>query len=174
MSAPLRVVLDTNVVLSTLVFGSSSAGRLRLGWQQGIFVPLASSVTAKELIRVLAYPKFRLSNVEREELLADYLPYVQTVRIPQLPPPVPECRDSLDVPFLHLANAGKAQMLVSGDRDLLALAGEFERTCGCAIVSLAAFLRLHALPFEAYTSARVKEFEEAEAGLAIVMPKAIK
>ncbi|MBK6557146.1 MAG: PIN domain-containing protein, partial [Comamonadaceae bacterium] len=58
MSTPLRVVLDTNVVLSALVFGGGAAGRVRLCWQQGTFVPLASTATVQELVRVLAYPKF--------------------------------------------------------------------------------------------------------------------
>ena len=127
MSTPLRVVLDTNVVLSALVFGGGAAGRLRLGWQQGTFVPLAATATVQELVRVLAYPKFRLSPAEQQELLADYLPWVQTVRTPQPPPPVPDCRDPLDLPFMHLAVAGQADVLVSGDGDLLALAVEFER-----------------------------------------------
>jgi len=143
MSAPLRVVLDTNVVLSALVFGGGLAGRLRVGWQQGVFVPLASTATAQELVCVLAYPKFRLSRLEQDELLADYLPHTETVRIPQPPPPVPDCRDLLDVPFMHLAVAGKAEVLVSGDQDLLVLADEFERACGCPILSLDAFVRAH-------------------------------
>ena len=143
MSAPLRVVLDTNVVLSALVFGGGLAGRLRVGWQQGVFVPLASTATAQELVRVLAYPKFRLSKLEQDELLADYLPHTETVRIPQPPPPVPDCRDLLDVPFMHLAVAGKAEVLVSGDRDLLALADEFKKTCACPIVSLDTFVRAY-------------------------------
>jgi len=143
MSAPLRVVLDTNVVLSSLVFGGGVAGQLRLGWQRGLYVPLASTATAQELVRVLAYPTFRLSKLEQGELLADYLPYTQAVRIPQPPPTVPECRDPLDVPFMHLAVAGKAKVLVSGDRDLLALAKEFERTSGCPIVNLDTFLRTY-------------------------------
>ncbi len=140
MTAPRRVVLDTNVVLSALVFGGGAAGRLRALWQQGAFVPLASSATAQELIRVLAYPKFGLSAADQEELLADYLPYVATVRIPQPPPRVPVCRDPLDAPFLHLAVAGKAQMLVSGDKDLLALTVEFAKVNDCRIVHLDAFL----------------------------------
>jgi len=94
-------------------------------------------------VRVLAYPKFRLSKLEQGELLADYLPHTQVVRIPHPPPTVPECRDPLDVPFMHLAVAGKAKVLVSGDRDLLALADVFEKTCGCPIVSLDAFARTH-------------------------------
>jgi putative PIN family toxin of toxin-antitoxin system len=141
VSAALRVVLDTNVVLSALIFGGGAAGRLRLGWQQGAFVPLASAATVQELVRVLAYPKFRLARPDQDELLADYLPYAQTVLIPEPPPAVPECRDPQDAPFMHLAVAGKAQALVSGDRDLLALAGEFEESCGYPVVSMGAFLR---------------------------------
>lgn len=171
MSAPLRVVLDTNVVLSALVFGAGTAGRLRLGWQHGVFVPLASTATVQELIRVLAYPKFRLSRLEQDELLADYLPHTQAVRIPQPPPTVPKCRDLLDVPFMHLAVAGKAKVLASGDRDLLALADVFEKTSGCLIVNLSTFIRVQMQPAEEYTPARVKEFDDAESTLAAVLPK---
>jgi putative PIN family toxin of toxin-antitoxin system len=140
MTSSMRVVLDTNVVLSALVFGGGPAGRLRLGWQQLAFVPLVSTATAQELVRVLAYPKFRLSQSDQEELLADYLPYAQAVRIPQPPPTVPECRDPMDVPFLHLAVIGKVQLLVSGDKDLLALAEEFQQATGCRIVTMDTFL----------------------------------
>ena len=136
MSAPLRVVLDTNVVLSALVFGGGLAGQVRRAWQQGALLPLASTATVQELVRVLAYPKFRLSQPEQNELLADYLPYTETVRIPQPPPRVPECRDVLDEPFMHLAMAGGAQVLVSGDRNLLAIAAEFERASGCPILAM--------------------------------------
>ena len=136
MTGPLRVVLDTNVVLSALVFGGGLAGQLRLAWQRGVVLPLASTATAQELVRVLACPKFRLSRLEQQELLADYLPHAETVRIPQPPPPVPPCRDPLDVPFMHLAVAGQAQALVSGDRDLLTIAEPFEKATGCPILDL--------------------------------------
>ena len=131
-----RVVLDTNVVLSALVFGGGAAGRLRAAWQAGAFTPIVSTATAQELVRVLAYPKFRLSAADREELLADYLPYTTTVRIPDPPPIVPECRDAFDVMFLELATVGKAKLLVTGDRDLLALAGQTK----FLILTLDAFL----------------------------------
>ncbi|WP_353239418.1 putative toxin-antitoxin system toxin component, PIN family [Limnohabitans sp.] len=139
MSAAFRVVLDTNVVLSALVFRGAAAGQLRQSWQRGLILPLVSTATAQELVRVLAYPKFRLSPAEQNELLADYLPYTETVRIAQPPPKVPHCRDALDLPFMHLAVAGKAHALVSGDRDLLAIAAEFERFCSCPIVGLEVF-----------------------------------
>ena len=143
MNSAVRVVLDTNVVLSALVFRGRAAGQVRQAWQRELVLPLASTATVQELVRVLAYPKFGLSQPEQDELLADYLPYAETVRIPQPPPKVPECRDALDLPFLHLAVAGKAQVLVSGDRDLLAIAAEFERTSACPIVSLEVFCKMH-------------------------------
>ena len=143
MIAPVRVVLDTNVVLSALVFGGGLPGQVRRAWQHGAVLPLASSGSVQELMRVLAYPKFRLSPTEQEELLADYLPYTETVRIPKPPPTVPACRDALDEPFMHLAVAGKAQVLVSGDQDLLAIAAEFEPVNGCPILTLDAFCKAY-------------------------------
>lgn len=136
--APPRVVLDTNVVLSALVFVAGPAGRVRAGWQSGRIVPLASTATAQELVRVLGYRKFRLSDVEQEELLADFMPWVEVVRIPAPPPAVPACRDPFDLPFLHLAAAGRADALVSGDRDLLALAGSPRM---CPVLGIDAFCR---------------------------------
>ena len=56
--------------------------------------------------------------------------------IPAKPPAVPRCRDPFDPPFLHLAAHGKADYLVTGDRDLLALRGQLR----CAIVTAEAFL----------------------------------
>ena len=125
MSRAQRIVLDTNVVLSALLFGGGAAAELRHAWQRGSCKPLVSTATAQELIRVLAYPKFRLSAAEQQELLADYLPYAASVRVPEIPPLVAACRDPFDLPFLHLALAGKAAALVSGDKDLLSLAGAF-------------------------------------------------
>lgn len=133
-----RVVLDTSVVVSALLFGGGPARRVRDGWQSGRVVPLANASTAEELVRVLTYPKFRLSAAEQEELLADLLPWVEVVRIPDPPPSVPACRDPFDLPFLRLAVAGRARAIVSGDHDLLALDG----TRGlCPILSVNAFCR---------------------------------
>lgn len=117
-----RGVLDTNVVLSALIRPGGTTGRLRLAWQAGLFVPLLSRDTASELIRVLNYLKFRLSRAEQHDLLADYLPWAETVRIADPPPRTPDCRDPHDLPFLQLALAAKADALVTGDADLLVLA----------------------------------------------------
>ena len=125
---PLRVVLDTNVALSALVFTKGRTALLRSAWQRGAFLPLVSTATVQELMRVLAYSKFRLDSSAQQELLADYLPYTKVVRIPAPPPVVPACRDAFDLPFLYLAAAGRADMLVSGDANLAALASQVRFT----------------------------------------------
>ena len=136
MSRVPRVVLDTNVALSALVFAQGRLGALRQAWHAARCRPLLSQATAAELMRALAYPKFKPSADEQQELLADYLPYCSIVPMPARPPRTPQCRDPFDVPFLLLAVAGKADYLVSGDRDLLVLAGEFS----CPIVTADQFL----------------------------------
>lgn len=139
-SAP-RTVLDTNVVLSALVFSNGATARMRQAWQSGLLKPLVSTATVQELMRVLAYPKFKLSAAEQHELLADYLPYGEVVSVPEPPPRVPDCRDPRDLPFLHLAAAGKAELLVSGDADLLALAAPGTRPrLRCRVLTVQALL----------------------------------
>lgn len=58
---PRRIVLDTNLVLSALVFGGGMGAVLRDGWHSQRFIPLASRETTSEIIRVLTYPKFGLT-----------------------------------------------------------------------------------------------------------------
>lgn len=123
--APARVVLDTNVVLSALLFAKGRLAWLRAAWQGGRICPLISRETVEELIAALAYPKFKLSAGERQDLLADYLPWCETIAIPDPPPKVPKCRDAGDMPFLRLAAAAKADYLVTGDNDLHAIARIF-------------------------------------------------
>ena len=134
---PVRPVLDTNVLLSALLFRSGALSWLRGAWRSGALRPLASRATTVELARVLAYPKFGLDAEEQRDLLDDYLPFCETVPVPDPPPAVPECRDPFDRPFLELALAGRADALVTGDADLLALAGAFP----VPILSPAAFRR---------------------------------
>jgi len=92
---PPRVVLDTNCLVSAL------------------------------LLRVLAYPKFKLTRDEREALLADFLPYVETVKIDTKPDGLPDIRDGQDIIFLELAAASRADALVTGDGDIQAIRKQF-------------------------------------------------
>ena len=121
---PPRTVLDTNVLLSALLFHAGALSWLRSAWQSDAIRPLASRDTVGELIRVLSYPRFRLTNDEREDLLGDYLPWCETVTAPNRIK-VPDCRDPFDRPFLELALTGRADALVTGDKDLLDLSETF-------------------------------------------------
>ena len=122
---PVRPVLDTNVLLAALLFHSGVLSWQRSAWYSGQVSPLVSRDTAAELIRVLAYPKFALDDDERRELLDDFLPFCETVALPDPPPAAPECRDPFGRPFLELALAGRADALVTGDADILALSDRF-------------------------------------------------
>lgn len=116
-----RVVFDTGVVVSVLVFEEGRLAWLRRRWREGRCIPLISRETASELTRVLGYPKFRLSADDRRELLADYLPYCEVIDVTKKCRVI--CRDANDQAFLDLAQSGKADFLITGDGDLLALAG---------------------------------------------------
>ena len=67
MIRPPRVVIDTNLVLSALVFAGDRLTSLRLAWQDQRVLPLVSRATAAELIRALAYPKFKLAELDLQE-----------------------------------------------------------------------------------------------------------
>lgn len=124
MSVP-RVVLDTNCLISALIFSRGKFGWLREAWQTKRFTALASHDTVSELLRVLAYPKFKLTRDEQETLLADFLPYVETVKIDTTPDGLPGIRDADDIIFLVLATVSRADALVSGDGDIQAVRDQF-------------------------------------------------
>ena len=121
-----RIVIDTNCVVSALVFESRHLAWLRRAWIDGTVRPLGSRATVQELIRVLAYPKFALTADERSDLLADYLPFIETVIVPGQMPKLPIPRDLADLPFLALARHARADALLTGDGDLLALRSDFD------------------------------------------------
>lgn len=111
--------------MSALIFSRGRFAWLREAWQAKRFIALASRDTVSELLRVLSYPKIKLSRSEQESLLADFLPYVETVKIETTPEGLPEIRDADDVIFLALAAAGSADALVSGDGDIQAVKAQF-------------------------------------------------
>ena len=136
MNKPPRVVLDTTNLISALLFSIGKLSWLRDAWQNGSFIPLASRDTVEELIRVLAYPKFKLNKIEQEILLADFLPYVETVQITAIPNSLPALRDPDDVMFLALAVTAKAEALISGDKDIHAVKHQLD---GVPILTVAEF-----------------------------------
>ena len=116
----MRVVFDTNTVVSALLFEHGQLSWLREHWRSGEVTALVSRSIVDELIRVLAYPKFDLNKTEIEALLADYIPFTSVISVPpQLQSP--KCSDINDQMFIDLAIQGQAGILITGDRVLLAM-----------------------------------------------------
>ena len=133
----MRVVLDTNAVVSALLFSGVSSKLVSL-WQNGLITPLLSRAILDEYLRVLSYPKFELSEKEIKELIQkEILPYAEVVK-PKRRLRVIQ-RDPSDNKFLECAVAGRAGVIISGDKDLLSL-GRYRRV---RIQSPARFLADH-------------------------------
>ncbi|HWC96114.1 MAG TPA: putative toxin-antitoxin system toxin component, PIN family [Candidatus Sulfopaludibacter sp.] len=122
----MRVVFDSTTVVSALCFPDGRLSWLLRHWRSLESTPLVSRVTAAEVTWVLAYPKLALSPEERHELLAEYLPFCEIVEVVPAGPIV--CRDPRDQPYLDLAQSGTADVVVSGDLDLPAFAGQADFT----------------------------------------------
>jgi putative PIN family toxin of toxin-antitoxin system len=119
-----RVVLDTNTLVSALLFTGISSELVSL-WQDGIITLLLSRDILDEYLRVLSYPKFKLSEEEIKKLLQEeILPYAEVVK-PKRRLRVVQ-RDPSDNKFLECAIAGKTRVIISGDKDLLSL-GRYRR-----------------------------------------------
>lgn len=138
-----RIVLDTNCIISALLFSKAKMSWLRQEWQSGNIVPLVNKLTVSELIRVLSYSKFKLTQAEQGLLLADFLPYTETVMNIDAPAHLPTIRDINDQMFLNLAVVGKADALVTGDQDLLVIKDTFTRPPILTISEFEIWLKKH-------------------------------
>jgi putative PIN family toxin of toxin-antitoxin system len=113
------VVIDTNVLVSALLFGGKP-GRLIDLWKNRRLRPFLSEEMIDELIRVLAYPKFDLTEKEIDYLLyAEILPFFDVAHTSTGPLIVED--DPHDDMFLRCADAAGAEFIISGDRHLLSL-----------------------------------------------------
>lgn len=115
----IQVVLDTNVTVSGLLFGGTP-GRLMDLWKAGSVRPVMSGEMLAELLRVLAYPKFELSEQEISYLLdVELLPFAEMIDV--RPGPTLIAKDPSDDMFLRCALAARAEYILSGDNHLLDL-----------------------------------------------------
>lgn len=119
----MRVVLDTNVVTSALLWRGTPY-RLFQAIRQAPSIQLyASAALLEELADVLSRPslagRLTLIGCTAGDVLLDYISVVQIVEAPPLIRPV--CRDPDDDAVLALGLAAQAELIVSGDKDLLVL-----------------------------------------------------
>lgn len=140
--ATLRVVLDTNVLLSGIAYPASVPGKILAAWRHGSVDVLLSDYILGELRRVLPRLMHRhgLTMAEIEDLV-DVLS-IQAEVIAPLPSTEPELRDANDLPvlgtLLSALKTSEGDYLITGDKDLLALADRYP------IVTPAKFWATHA------------------------------
>jgi putative PIN family toxin of toxin-antitoxin system len=113
-----RIVVDTNVVVSGLLFPRSDLNRALLKAQT--WDMLASEATKLEIVEVLSRSKFdRYVALEiRQQLAAEYVRACETIPVHST---IQACRDKKDDKFLELAIDGRADLILTRDQDLLIL-----------------------------------------------------
>ena len=140
--ATLRVVLDTNVLLSGIAYPASVPGKIMAAWRHGSVDVLLSPYILDELRRVLPRLAYRHGlTLEEIDDLVDVLS-IQAEVIEPLHGIEPDLRDVDDQPVLGTLLAARkttgADYLITGDKDLLAIADRYP------IVAPAKFWETHA------------------------------
>ena len=139
-----RVILDTNVLMSGIAYPASIPGKILAAWRNGSVEVLLSAYILRELRRVLPRLAHRhgLTEAEIDDLI-DTLSIQAEVIDPQ-PAEEPRLRDAKDQPVLDTVvaalGASKADYLITGDKDLLAVADRYP------ILTPAQFWSLHGGP----------------------------
>jgi putative PIN family toxin of toxin-antitoxin system len=122
MAGAVRVVLDTNVLLSVFVFADSRYLSIRERLSVGAWLALGNARCLDEYERVLAYPEFGLDEAARRIAFDAYATQMVKVDVVAVAAsPLPSCRDPDDQKFLELARDGAADWLVTSDKALLKL-----------------------------------------------------
>lgn len=133
----LRVVVDTNVLVSGLLTVAGPPARVLELVRDGQLIPLLDDRILAEYRAVLARRKFRSSiqPAQAQELLADFQVFGEIVPATQLDIVYP---DAKDIPFIEVAVAGRAHAVITGNLD------DFPPLHGIRILAPAAFLEYYA------------------------------
>ena len=118
----MRAVIDTNVLLSGFLWRGAPHELLEQV-RNGKITLICSPALLSELADVISRPKFDAilarSNTSRSHALDEFYRLAEVIEPPPLPQPV--CRDADDDEVLATSSAGQADLIVSGDDDLLSL-----------------------------------------------------
>ena len=144
-----RVTVDTNVFVSGSIVRGGTPFQLLEAWRHGMFTLVISEAQRSELSDVLGRPpiveRLRVTGQRAEELLRLIDKRARRISSQRQLPLV--VRDPKDEPILAAALGGQADYLVTGDKDLLVLAGD-PRLGTLRIVTAADFLAAIAVPAE--------------------------
>jgi putative PIN family toxin of toxin-antitoxin system len=131
MAHTLRLVLDTNVLLSGVAYPGSIPGKILTAWRNGSVEVVLSPFILDELRRVLPRLKHRhgLSAADMDDLVDALSFQAEVIEAQAEVGPEKDLRDANDQPILatllNAQRAGGADYLITGDKDLLALADRF-------------------------------------------------
>jgi putative PIN family toxin of toxin-antitoxin system len=125
-----RVLLDTNVLLSGLAYPDSAPGRIIQAWRSGALELVLSRFILEELARTLPRLSHRTGFTEADiqdfiDILAALAEIAQTTPQSDSAAERAGVRDAADVPVLSACLAAQPDYLVTGDKDLLALANRY-------------------------------------------------
>lgn len=122
--AGFRVVLDTNVLVSGLAYPASVPGRIVGAWRSGSLDLVLSRYILDEMARVLPrLPRVALSAGDIRDLADSFMFLADIVEPAAIDEP--GLRDRADGPILGTLIAAGARYLITGDKDLLALADRY-------------------------------------------------
>ena len=116
----MRVVLDTNVVMSGMLFGGPP-GRILTAWRSGAITLCASPEIVDEYVATADVLVARYPTIELEPLVALIVGNAEIRQCPPLPTQV--CTDPDDDKFLACALAANAECVISGDKALQRVSG---------------------------------------------------
>ena len=136
----MKVVLDANIYVSSMVNTQGNPKRIISAWQQGAFDVLISSAILDEIERVLRYPRIVKRHKQDETAIQRFLKLLENEAIIVEPTDVLGVvkDDESDNRYLECAVKGKAQYVISGDKHLLDI-GEYR---GIVILPPAAFVAI--------------------------------
>jgi len=120
-----RIVLDTNILIAALITKGTPPDRLYEAWLEGVFELVTSTVQIAELATVLARPRLE-KYLDAEEAAALVENIDTRAFILDAPPDVDLSPDPDDNPILAAAIAGKADLIVSGDKKHMLALGAAE------------------------------------------------
>jgi putative PIN family toxin of toxin-antitoxin system len=124
----MRVVIDTNIVISRYITPHGNPAKILRHWEAETFTLLISDPILVEYRTVLGYERLRklhqLSNDEIEEIIARFTNFAERVEVAETLRVIPEDPD--DDKFLECAVVGGADYIVSGNTKHLGKLGSYE------------------------------------------------
>ena len=142
---PVKVVVDTNIWISSLIASSKTAARLVDEWREGKFEVVISEQQVLELYEVFSRPKFlfkyRIDRQEIDDIVSSIATRAERITLKGT---TKLCRDPDDDIIIETAIRGRAKYLVTGDKDITndKTVLSFLSRHGVSVISLSRFLAI--------------------------------